>query len=89
MKKVVDEVIGCWEVQWEASLLLTTEDGKVNLAWEPPTSGPLAPEAPALCLLFNRFFLSPFLVHLSKSPCYLMKLLFANHACFIKVCTWP
>ena len=62
MKKVVDEFIGCWGVQWEASLPLTTEDGKVNLAcyelrsWEPPTSGPLAPEAPALCLPFNIFF---------------------------------
>ena len=31
-KKVVDEFIGCWGVQWEASLPLTTEDGKVNLA---------------------------------------------------------
>ena len=32
MKKVVDEFIGCWGVQWEATLPLTTEDGKVNLA---------------------------------------------------------
>ena len=63
MKKVVDELIGCWGVQWLASLPLTTEDGKVNLAcyklwsWEPPTSGPLAPEAPALCLPFYRLFI--------------------------------
>ena len=32
MKKVVDEFIGYWRVQWEASLPLTTDDGKVTLA---------------------------------------------------------
>ena len=32
LKKVVDEFIGCRGVQWEASLLLTTEDGKAALA---------------------------------------------------------
>ena len=32
MKKVVDEFIGYWRVQWEASIPLTTEDGKVTLA---------------------------------------------------------
>ena len=29
MKKIVDEFIGYWGVQWEASLPLTIEDGKV------------------------------------------------------------
>ena len=33
LRKVVDELIGCWGVQWEASLSLTTEDGKVTLAF--------------------------------------------------------
>ena len=33
LKKVVDNFIGCWGVQWEASLSLTTEDGKVTLAF--------------------------------------------------------
>ena len=33
LKMVVDEFIGCRGVQWEASLDLTTEDGKVALAF--------------------------------------------------------
>ena len=33
LKKVVDEFIGCRGVQWEASLLLTFEVGKVALAF--------------------------------------------------------
>ena len=33
LKKIVDEFIGCWRVQWEASLSLTVEVGKVTLAF--------------------------------------------------------
>ena len=47
MKNVVEEFIGCWGLQWKASLSLTTEDGKVNLAFSTTLGDPTTPLKPS------------------------------------------